>query len=51
MFKKELTLYNLQQLICHKTQPIQTKPIGIFKISIVKTYFANSHPFTHMKLF
>ena len=26
MYKKNLTLNNLQWLVCHKTQPNQTKP-------------------------
>ena len=36
MYKQDLALNNLQWLICHKTQPNQTKPNHLFNIYIYK---------------
>ncbi len=36
MFKEDLTLNNLQCLICHKTKPNQTKPNPIYLIYMYK---------------
>ena len=50
MYKEDLTLNNLQWLICHKTQPNQTNVfygistlIGYLILNTVSTYILHMH--------